>query len=144
MNRTRSIKLILLTLLATSAVLVAGCAAKDTVDKQGYIKKNNAIQEEAAKAFNGLNVNDPKSVDKAQATLDTAIEKLEKLDPPADYEKPHESMIEALKELSAVLGQAGEAVKAKDPTKLAAITKRMTAAQTKFNTAITAMNKDRT
>jgi hypothetical protein len=144
MHRFRFAKVALFTLLLSAALLVSGCAAKDTVDKQDYIKKNNAIQTDTAKAFQGLDVTKPASIDAARKELESAIQKLDDLEPPADYKKPHRQMIDALKELDAVLGDAKSAMAAKDVAKLKALTTRMNAAQAKFNAAIDTMNKHRT
>jgi uncharacterized coiled-coil protein SlyX len=112
------------------------------VDKQDYIKENNKIQEQTAKSFNALKVDDPKSIDTATKELDSAIAKLDALDVPTDYKEEHKDMISALKELSAVLTEIKAAVAAKDPSKLTELTTRMNAAQTKFTGAVNAMNKD--
>lgn len=140
MTASSIFRTILLTL--TAAALLSGCGATDAVDKQDYIKENNKIQEQTAKSFNSLKVDDPKSIDAATKELDAAIGKLDALDVPTDYKDEHEDMISALKELSTVLTDIKKAVAAKDPSQLSELTTRMNASQTKFQDAITAMNKD--
>jgi hypothetical protein len=144
MNRSRARALpALLALLVVLAMLVAGCESKSTADKQAYIKKNNAIQQDAANAFTDLDVANPTSVKQAKSALDAATDKLAALDPPSDYAKPHAEMVAALRELSAVLTAAQQAVASKNAKQLAATTTRMQAAKAKLSEAIDTMNADR-
>ena len=114
------------------------------MDKQAYIKSNNAIQGDAAKAFATLDVTKPASVKAAQAKLDGAADKLAALKVPSDYAKPHADMIASLRELSTVLTEAEHAILSHNTAKLTVATKKMQASQAKFNHAVAEMNANRT
>ena len=134
MRRTNPIAIALV--LVLGALLVAGCGASD---KQGYIKKFNKIQTDVAPQVNATGT-DAKSLDKQIAGIDEAVTKLEKLDVPADYKKPHKDVVDSLKELKA---QLTELKTTDDPAALAKLEQRAVASQKKYTAAINEMNKDR-
>ena len=141
MHSNRIRHLLLTVALVALALVVSGCGA---VDKQAYIKENNKIQTDLASAMNGLDPQKPETIDAARTKIDAATKKMEALDVPDDYAKPHKQLVGALKDLSDVFGELKTASASKDTAKLNELLKRLQADQKQSNEAVRAINKDRT
>jgi hypothetical protein len=101
-------------LTVTASVLVvavAGCGGSDTLSKNDYQNKANAIIKQAGPALNALSTSqrDPKqlapALDRASAALTTAAADLSKLKPPKDVAADNTKLASAFRFLSTQLGK---------------------------------------
>lgn len=136
----RSARLVIATFVA--ALVAVGCSGTDAVDKQGYIKENNKIQEEVQKSLAGLSGTSTAEIDKGIVAVDKALADFEELEVPEDYQADHDKMVASVEELRDVMKGLKTAIEKQDPEAAAKLAERASAAQTDFNEAITAMNAD--
>lgn len=133
--------------IAASALLLAACG-DDGMSKNEYVERNNEIQTEAMKAVNDLSSSsDPEKfasgIADVKTSLDTAIEDLKALDPPADWTDEHADLVKAIEGMRSTLDDLKTAAEKEDPTALTDAVGELTKQQEAATKAINAMNADR-
>jgi len=113
MSLARRLSLVIVLALG-AALLLAGCG--DTADKNEYVKKNNAIQNEAAQAASGLAVSgdaeeSAKQLDTASDALAKAVKDMKALDAPSDWKDEHKRLVKSLEQQQTALDKGIAALK---------------------------------
>lgn len=143
------VRLVSVAVVALLCLVASGCG-DGALSKSDYIAKNNAIQTKATASFGAISSLDPNKPAEAAAQvllvkkdLDAAVVKLEALKPPSDWKDEHSSMVQAVKQTSAALGELSAAVKAQDANAIKQANTKLTTSNVSFRAAINAINNSR-